>query len=82
LSKRYKFEHNKTNRGYYDNIKKIPNLNKMGELSKVCAPIIIIVFEYKMYKHGIITPPLYLKRNTCSSEYRYEIKHTLAISIS
>jgi hypothetical protein len=41
-------------------------LNEVGKLPKVYAPIRIIAFEYKVHKHGILTPPKSFKTpKTC-----------------
>jgi hypothetical protein len=42
-------------------------LNEVGELPKVYAPIRIIAFEYKVHKHGILTPPKSFKTQNMSN---------------
>ena len=53
-------------------------LNEMGELPKVCALIRIIAFEYKMHKHGILTPPKTFKHTKCERKHIWNRGITLA----
>ena len=48
----------------------------MGELPKVCALIGIIAFEYKVHKHGILTPQKHVNiKNVQESIYGDEAYH-------
>jgi hypothetical protein len=62
---------------YYDKSEQV--LKKIGKLPKVYAQIRIFAFEYKVHKHGIITPTILFNTIVIPFEIEYYDKRKMVL---